>query len=111
MKVLFVSAEVAPFAKVGGLADVAGSLPAALRRAGVDARVIMPGYGMIQHFKYEIKHYFSFDFQHRNGTSEAKVFGCERDGVQYYFIQCWPYLGQENTVYTDFSWDVPRFIL
>ena len=111
MKVLFVSAEVAPFAKVGGLADVAGSLPAALRRAGVDARVIMPGYGSIQHFKYEIRHYFSFDFHHRNGTHEVKVFGCERDGVQYYFVQCWPYFGQENTVYTDFNWDVPRFIL
>ncbi|HCA48047.1 MAG TPA: hypothetical protein DEP45_12065, partial [Armatimonadetes bacterium] len=42
MKVLFVSNEVAPFAKVGGLADVAGSLPQAVAAQGVDIRVVMP---------------------------------------------------------------------
>lgn len=44
MKVLLVSAEVTPFAKVGGLADVAGSLPKALKQLGVDIRVLMPKY-------------------------------------------------------------------
>ncbi len=47
-KVLFVSAEVYPFAKVGGLADVAGALPKALHNLGVDVRIIMPYYGDIQ---------------------------------------------------------------
>jgi len=47
MRVLFCSAEVAPFAKVGGLADVAGSLPKALAQAGKDVVVCMPAYGMI----------------------------------------------------------------
>ena len=42
MKVLFVASEAVPFAKTGGLADVAGSLPKALKEEGVDIRVIMP---------------------------------------------------------------------
>lgn len=44
-KILFVTSEFAPYSKVGGLADVAGSLPGALRRAGGDVRVITPVYG------------------------------------------------------------------
>src|SRR5512138_928286 len=47
MKILFVSSEVAPFAKTGGLADVAGALPKALRRRGIDVRVVMPLYAGI----------------------------------------------------------------
>lgn len=48
LKVLFVSAEVSPFAKVGGLADVAGSLPKALKAMGHDVRIAMPGYKMVK---------------------------------------------------------------
>ena len=44
LKVLFVSSEVAPFAKTGGLGDVSGVLPRALRRRGIDVRVVMPLY-------------------------------------------------------------------
>ena len=47
LRVLFVSSEVAPFAKTGGLGDVVGALPKALRRRGVDARVVMPLYAGI----------------------------------------------------------------
>ena len=45
MKILYAASEANPFAKSGGLADVAGALPKALVRDGVDARVIMPLYG------------------------------------------------------------------
>ena len=47
MKVLYAASEAVPFIKTGGLADVAGSLPAALVKAGVDCRVILPKYGSI----------------------------------------------------------------
>lgn len=47
LKVLFLSSEVAPFMKTGGLGDVAGALPKALRRRGIDARVVVPLYAGI----------------------------------------------------------------
>jgi len=48
MKVLFCSSEVAPFAKTGGLADVSGSLPAALEAIGLDVRIVMPKYRCVK---------------------------------------------------------------
>jgi len=52
LRVLFLSAEVVPFAKTGGLADVAGSLPKALKKLGVDVRVGMPRYGRVDPEKF-----------------------------------------------------------
>ena len=48
MKVLFVTPEIAPWVKTGGLGDVAGALPAALRAAGVDVRILVPRYPALQ---------------------------------------------------------------
>jgi starch synthase len=110
MKILLTSSEAVPFAKVGGLADVVGSLPKALRKLDVDARVIIPGYGHIDHFKHNISLLFKFDFYHRNGMSEISVYTCVYDETPYYFLQAWPYFGQEGTVYSEWSWDMERFI-
>ncbi|HJV16458.1 MAG TPA: glycogen/starch synthase, partial [Bacillales bacterium] len=56
MKVLFAVSECGPFAKSGGLADVAGSLPKELKRLGTDVRVILPKYGTIAgHYKKRMK--------------------------------------------------------
>lgn len=55
LKVLFVSSEVEPFSKTGGLADVAGSLPIALDSAGVDIRVITPRYKCVRVFGNEAR--------------------------------------------------------
>ncbi len=55
LKVLFVSPEVVPFAKTGGLADVAGSLPKALKDLGCDVRLVMPLYHSVRQGKYTLK--------------------------------------------------------
>ena len=54
LKVLFVASECAPFAKSGGLGDVVGSLPKALRRLGADVRVALPLYDSIAREKYRL---------------------------------------------------------
>ena len=56
MKVCFIAAEVAPFVKVGGLGDVIGSLPKALRELGIDARVVLPLYSSIDRERFGLKY-------------------------------------------------------
>jgi len=63
IKLLYVSSEVEPFAKTGGLADVAGSLPKELKMLGVDVRVILPKYGSIDEKKYKISEVPKSEFE------------------------------------------------
>jgi starch synthase len=110
MNVLFASTEAAPFAKVGGMADVVGSLPAALRRKGVDARVILPFYGFINPEKYNVELAFDFWFPRKTGAVHTYVYRATVDGVPFYLVRGWPYFGDEASTYTDWGWDVPRFL-
>lgn len=85
MKILFVSVEVAPFAKVGGLADVAGSLPKTLREMGHDVRVLMPGYGMVVDGLNEKPKKLSVEVN-PNWTVSAQSFETDMDGVPVWLV-------------------------
>lgn len=96
MKVCFIAAEAAPFVKVGGLGDVIGSLPKALRELGVDARVILPLYSSIDRERFGLKYkaYQFVDLGWRH--SYCGIFETEVDGVPCYFIDNEQYFNRDS---------------
>lgn len=105
LRILLVSSEVAPFAKVGGLADVAGSLPKALATLGEgelanDVRVVMPRYRRIANAKYLLD--FPVDMGHRQETAiiretfvEAKLGGVHAM-VPVYLVDNYHYFNRDG---------------
>lgn len=87
MKIMFVSSEVAPFIKTGGLGDVAGALPEALATAGHDVRVFCPLYSAIgQNWRDQMTHLKNAYVQLGWRNQYCGIFCCEKGGVTYYFI-------------------------
>ena len=87
MKVLYVSSEVHPFIKTGGLADVAYALPKALCQQGVDARVILPKYSDIpQDFSGKMSFLSSFSVSVGWRSQYCGLYSLKYDGVTYYFV-------------------------
>ena len=87
MKVLFASSEVYPFAMSGGLADVSGALPKALRRRFVGCRVIMPLYSEIsEEFRNKMNFIGSITVPVSWRRQYCGIFEAHLDGVIYYFI-------------------------
>ncbi|MEK4295898.1 glycogen synthase GlgA [Paenibacillus sp. FSL R5-0914] len=97
MKVLFAAAEAHPFIKTGGLADVIGALPKALKGAGVDVRVILPKYrGIPEKFTSKMEHltevYVPIGWRNQYCGIEHMVY----DGIPVYFIDNEYYFGRDG---------------
>lgn len=115
MKIAFAATEVVPFAKTGGLADVAGALPKALAKKGMEVKVFMPKYFSIDETKFELSYCWSI------GEIPIRVAGhvwpthvfsgkLPHSNVEIYFVECSHYFHREY-LYTNDRDEDERFIL
>jgi starch synthase len=111
LKTLILAAEVVPFAKVGGLADVVGALPKALQELGHDVRVAMPRYGQVTPERFKLTTVLDTvtvnmaSFQEQVSVCQGTI----GNGIPVYMIDAPRYFDRENIYgYTD---DGERFIL
>ncbi len=108
MKVLYVASEVVPFAKTGGLADVAGSLPQALKEENVDIRVIMPKFGKIDpKYTNAMEHVYDGELDVAWRKKYVGLDKYEKDGITYYFVDNQEYFGREG--FYGYDDDAERF--
>jgi starch synthase len=110
LKILFLAAEAVPFAKVGGLADVAGSLPKAIRSLGHDVRLMMPRYGTIRSNRFHLEKIGDpFSIPVGPGEEHVHLIGSTLDGgVPVYLIWNELYFSSRDRVY-GFEDDAQRF--
>jgi starch synthase len=111
LNILFLAAEIVPFAKVGGLADVVGALPQSLKALGHDVRLVMPRYGQIDPQRFGLTTIIdSLDVKMGEFTVQVSIRQTTiGDGIPVYMIDAPRYFERENIYgYTD---DGERFIL
>ncbi|MGC9397610.1 MAG: glycogen synthase [Anaerolineae bacterium] len=109
LNVLFLASESVPFAKVGGLADVANALPKALRHLGLDARLLIPWYGGIRSQDYEFRRVGpSIGVPLGPGEAPIQLLETEIDDLPVYLIWNDQYLSSRKQVY-GFNNDPQRF--
>ncbi len=109
MKVLFLAAEATPWIKVGGLGDVAGALPQALRQRGMDVRLMLPRYGSIDPGHWGLRKVidnFPVPLEWRHEECQLH-YDKERDG---YFIENQYFFGSRHNAYGEGD-DAERFVL
>jgi starch synthase len=107
---LFLSAEATPFVKVGGLADVAGSLPSALIKLGHDVRLAMPGYGALDWAGLAPREVTRFDLPHSWGPQRAEIWETGHDSVPV-FLVTGPPIPRHTGIYGGgIHEDAPKFI-
>jgi len=108
IKVLFVTSEVVPFIKTGGLADVSSALPQILAEMGHEVRIVVPKYGAVDDRKFKIHEVVRLkDLQIKIGDKDVifSIKSCFLPGqkvrVQIYFLDNQEYFGSRNSLYTD----------
>jgi len=100
VNILMLAAEVAPYAKVGGLADVAGALPKALRQLGHDVRVVMPCYGSIDRAKWNLREEAQpFTTVVGHETLHVTTPESSMDGVPIAFLDVMGFFGNRPRIY------------
>jgi starch synthase len=113
MNICFVSSEVAPFAKTGGLADVSGALPRYISRHGNDIRIFMPMYSSIDYSKGEFHSVdylrdLRLDFGGETISFSVVTTQLPESDVDVYMIHC-PRLYHRGSIYTDDNDEYLRF--
>ena len=110
VRILMLAAECAPLAKVGGLADVVGSLPKALEKLGHEVRVAIPGYGAIDWALYSPKSRTRFPVYTTWGAPVAEVWETAVDGIPHFLITG-PPIPRERWIYgRSIEEDGPKFV-
>ena len=108
LKILFVTSEVVPFVKTGGLADVSSALPQMLSELGHEVRIVVPKYGAVDDRKFKIHEIVRLkDLQFKIGEKDVifSLKSCFLPGprvrVQIYFLDNQEYFGSRNSLYVD----------
>jgi len=97
MKILYATSEAVPFCKTGGLADVAGSLPAALAAQGAEVAVVLPLYQKVREKFGEQLQFICYDYVDLAWRhTYCGLFSMEKDGVTYYFLDNEQYFNRPN---------------
>lgn len=105
LQILFATAEMSPFSKTGGLADVSSALPAALAEAGCRVRVLTPCYGSVDRKRYGIERFssigdFAFDVRGRAIRAGFSRWESSQSGLEVLFVECDP-LCDRPGIYSD----------
>lgn len=107
-KILFVTSELFPFVKTGGLADVSSSLPQELSELGHEVRIVVPRYGAIDTRKFKIHDVVRLkNFSLKLGEKEAlfsvksSFLPVSKNRVQVYFLDNEEYFGSRKSLYVD----------
>jgi starch synthase len=108
LKILFVTSEVVPFVKTGGLADVSAALPQTLAELGHEVRIVVPKYGAVDDRKFKIHEVVRLKDIKIDIAGKEVIFSlksCFLPGqkirVQIYFLDNQEYFGSRNSLYSD----------